>query len=60
MAPKKKTKKPIEQYEHQGAKRVNNPPVSLPSDALAQEGLVTPRNRSARAAEEDLRLRPTP
>jgi len=30
MARKKKTgKKPIEQYDHKGKKRVNNPPVGL-------------------------------
>jgi hypothetical protein len=29
MAKKKKSKKPIEQYDHKGKKRVNNPPVGL-------------------------------
>ncbi len=27
--PKKSAKKPIEQYEHKGKERVNNPPVGL-------------------------------
>ncbi len=29
MAKKKTGKKPIEQYDHKGKKRVNNPPVGL-------------------------------
>ena len=33
----KKVKKPIEQYDHKGKKRVNNPPVGLVSPELDRE-----------------------
>jgi adenine-specific DNA-methyltransferase len=34
---KKENKKPIEQYEHKGKKRANNPPVGLVTPELDQE-----------------------
>jgi len=32
---KKPDQKPIEQYDHKGKKRVNNPPVGLVTDKLS-------------------------
>jgi hypothetical protein len=47
---KNSKKKPIEQYDHKGKKRANNPPV----------GLVTPETDPPGAPEENLRLRSAP
>ena len=33
----KRGKKPIEQYDHKGKKRINNPPVGLVSPELDRE-----------------------
>jgi adenine-specific DNA-methyltransferase len=46
MAKAKKTasktkKKPIEQYDHKGKKRVNNPPVGLVTPVFPQNSLET-------------------
>ncbi|MFX0196096.1 MAG: hypothetical protein ACFFCW_08235 [Candidatus Hodarchaeota archaeon] len=37
MAKKKSTKKPIEQYDHKGKERVNNPPVGLVTSMTDKE-----------------------
>ena len=37
MAKKKSGKKPIEQYDHRGKERVNNPPVGLVTSATDKE-----------------------
>jgi len=34
-------KKPIEQYDHKGKKRVNNPPVGLVTPVFPQNSLET-------------------